>query len=110
VNLTDADQPRWRLKARCRGSIAANALSYGDDADQVRMKELWCDYCPVRGQCLDHALEHKERDGVWGGATEDQREKMIRRRTPHCVRCGRPLTRVEVIDNWAVAAKVCGEH
>ena len=37
-----------------------------------------CAVCPVRDECLDHALETNERFGVWGGTTEKQRRKLAR--------------------------------
>lgn len=35
-----------------------------------------CRGCPVRLQCLDYALRHRERHGVWGGTTEYERRGM----------------------------------
>ena len=26
-----------------------------------------CGHCKVRDLCLDYAIQHKERDGIWGG-------------------------------------------
>lgn len=34
-----------------------------------------CAGCPVRGECLDYALEHGL-IGVWGGTTETERREM----------------------------------
>lgn len=39
-----------------------------------------CRRCPVRDQCLDHALREGERDGIWGGMTPSQRRREARRR------------------------------
>lgn len=39
-----------------------------------------CAQCPVREACLEYALATRERDGVWGGATERERRRMIRQR------------------------------
>jgi WhiB family redox-sensing transcriptional regulator len=39
---------------------------------------LICGICPVREDCLDHALETNERFGVWGGTTEKERRKLSR--------------------------------
>jgi len=43
---------------------------------------LVCRACPVRDLCLDHAIQHDERHGVWGGLMpEDRRRiKALRRR------------------------------
>lgn len=32
-----------------------------------------CQGCPVRAQCLNHALAHDERIGIWGGLSEHER-------------------------------------
>jgi WhiB family redox-sensing transcriptional regulator len=31
--------------------------------------------CDVRGECLEYALEHDERFGIWGGLSERERRK-----------------------------------
>ena len=36
--------------------------------------------CPVRQMCLEHAIVHREREGVWGGLTERERRRMLRQR------------------------------
>lgn len=37
-----------------------------------------CEVCPVREDCLDHALATNERFGVWGGTTEKERRLLLR--------------------------------
>jgi WhiB family redox-sensing transcriptional regulator len=32
-----------------------------------------CESCPVRAECLNHAVRAGERYGVWGGLTSDER-------------------------------------
>jgi WhiB family redox-sensing transcriptional regulator len=36
--------------------------------------------CPVRRQCLEWALTHDEKHGVWGGKSERERRTMRRDR------------------------------
>lgn len=36
-----------------------------------------CGGCPVRERCLEYALKHKIRDGIWGGMTGGQRRELI---------------------------------
>jgi WhiB family redox-sensing transcriptional regulator len=39
-----------------------------------------CRTCPVRAECLSHALAVREPYGVWGGLTEDERHHLLARR------------------------------
>ena len=42
----------------------------------------FCRTCPVRTECLAHALDQRIEFGVWGGTTERERRAMLRGR-PH---------------------------
>ncbi|MGW5652591.1 WhiB family transcriptional regulator [Streptomyces humi] len=39
-----------------------------------------CAGCPVRLECLAHALDHREEHGVWGAMTERERRALLRSR------------------------------
>jgi hypothetical protein len=39
-----------------------------------------CQGCPVRRICLEFALEHKERYGIYGGKSERERRKLVQQR------------------------------
>jgi len=68
----------WRLKGACRGLDPAIFYPVSED-DAVEAKAV-CNNCPVREPCLEWALGNREHDGVWGGATERERRRMIRQR------------------------------
>ena len=68
----------WRQKGACRGLDPAIFYPASDD-DAGQAKSI-CAICPVREPCLEYALAHRERDGIWGGATEKERRRMIRQR------------------------------
>jgi WhiB family redox-sensing transcriptional regulator len=36
-----------------------------------------CRICPVRAECLEYALEHDQRFGIWGGTSERERRPMF---------------------------------
>jgi WhiB family redox-sensing transcriptional regulator len=72
VNLT------WRQHAACRG--LEPEVFYPVSDEQTEEAKAICRECPVREPCLDFALGNRERDGVWGGATERERRRMIRQR------------------------------
>jgi WhiB family redox-sensing transcriptional regulator len=67
----------WDLGA-CRG-LDASIFYPDDDVDAESAKEV-CAGCHVRSACLEYAIEHRERAGVWGGATERDRRRIVRQR------------------------------
>ena len=67
----------WDLGA-CRGLDAA--IFYPDDDDDAADAKGVCAQCHVRTYCLEHALAVREKSGVWGGATERDRRRIIRQR------------------------------
>ena len=68
----------WRTQARCKG-IDPEVFYPVSDEDADEAKSI-CGECPVRLQCLEYAIVARERDGVWGGATEKERRRIIRQR------------------------------
>jgi WhiB family transcriptional regulator, redox-sensing transcriptional regulator len=50
----------------------------GPAAAQITAAKFICGTCPIRSACLAWALETGQDDGVWGGATEDERRAMRR--------------------------------
>jgi len=70
----------WRKHAACSGLDPV--IFYPDselDEDAEPAKAV-CGACPVRHDCLEHALAVREKDGVWGGASEKERRRIIRQR------------------------------
>jgi WhiB family redox-sensing transcriptional regulator len=68
----------WRQHAACRG--LEPEVFYPASEEQTEEAKAICGECPVREPCLDYALANRERDGVWGGATERERRRLIRQR------------------------------
>ena len=48
-------------------------------ASELDAKAL-CAVCPVRDDCLDHAMTLPERHGVWGGLNARERDRLRRKR------------------------------
>jgi len=68
----------WQSGAVCDGPRAG--LFFDPDGEtelERRLREgkakIICASCPVQMQCLDYALEHHVRCGVWGGLNERER-------------------------------------
>ena len=68
----------WRKHAACRG-IDPDVFYPASDEEAGAAKAV-CDQCVVREACLEHALANREREGVWGGATERERRRIHRQR------------------------------
>jgi WhiB family transcriptional regulator, redox-sensing transcriptional regulator len=75
VSLRDVE---WRKLGACRGLDAS--IFYPDDDDDAAAAKAVCEGCGVRAACLEHALISREKAGVWGGATERERRRIIRQR------------------------------
>jgi WhiB family redox-sensing transcriptional regulator len=71
-------QFEWRMAGACRGLDPA-IFHPEDDADADTAKAICAD-CVVQVACLDHALARREKVGVWGGATERERRRLLRQR------------------------------
>jgi WhiB family redox-sensing transcriptional regulator len=69
----------WRGAARCRAIDAEGLFVTGA---RQREGRLFCRACPVRTECLAHALDQRIEFGVWGGMTERERRALLRAR-PH---------------------------
>jgi WhiB family transcriptional regulator, redox-sensing transcriptional regulator len=67
----------WRHSARCVDEDPETLFVQG--ALQRDAREV-CKACPVRTECLAHALDNRIRFGVWGGMTERERKALLKRR------------------------------
>lgn len=78
---TAAGSIDWQHDAACRGERAAfypplQGESKSERTARERVAKAICDGCPVRSQCLDHAIRHDERYGIWGGLTDAERRHL----------------------------------
>lgn len=53
---------------------------YPEKGGSTREAKAVCHECPVEPDCLEYALENRERWGVWGGTSERERRKMQQQR------------------------------
>ena len=75
----------WQERGLCQSGDAT--VFFAPDSERIREREKRetaakrvCDDCPVRRQCLEHALALPEQFGIWGGLTEVERAEEARRR------------------------------
>lgn len=79
------DKWDWQHDGACVGKDTEEFfLEYNERGSAKRKKELQaiaiCNTCPVKKQCLEHALNTPEIYGVWGGMTEEQRSVLLKKR------------------------------
>lgn len=72
---------RWQLRGACRN--ATHDLFYsGDDERPIERKlreqsaRQVCRNCAVTTHCLAYALEIEEPHGMWGGMSENERQRI----------------------------------
>ncbi|MFZ6003973.1 MAG: WhiB family transcriptional regulator [Actinomycetota bacterium] len=70
------------LEWMARGSCAnvPPATFFPNDGAGVEVARKICAGCPVRELCLEHALAHRIDHGVWGGCSERERRRILKRR------------------------------
>lgn len=68
----------WRDKARCKG-LDPEIFFPGQGEDQEPAKSV-CRECDVTVECLEYALRWNEKQGIWGGTSERERRRVMRRR------------------------------
>jgi WhiB family redox-sensing transcriptional regulator len=71
-------EPAWRDKGACRGLNPQ--IFYPETDEEAGDAKRVCHACTVQTLCLEHALSVREKEGVWGGATERERRRIIRQR------------------------------
>ncbi|HXN61398.1 MAG TPA: WhiB family transcriptional regulator [Acidimicrobiales bacterium] len=78
VAVLFAPRPDWYDDALCHGLDAE--LFHPGRGDPVQQVKAVCSECPVREQCLDYALETRQKFGIWGGKSERERRDIRHRR------------------------------
>lgn len=68
----------WQLEARC-AQTDPDAF-FPDRGRSAQDAKRVCADCAVREECLDWAIEHNERFGIWGGMSQQERRRLRRAR------------------------------
>ncbi len=67
----------WQERALCAQTDPE--AFFPEKGGSTREAKKVCTQCEVRAECLDYALAHDERFGIWGGLSERERRKLKRR-------------------------------
>ena len=77
-----AERRDWWRSAACQEAdpeLFFPVASQGPGADEIARAKAVCAGCQVRRECLQYALATRQLYGVWGGTTEDERRRYVRR-------------------------------
>ena len=75
----------WQDKALCKTNGVDVTVFFNDDmlrgpekqARESTAKKI-CTACPIKTECLEHALAVPENFGVWGGLTQEERMVIVK--------------------------------
>jgi WhiB family transcriptional regulator, redox-sensing transcriptional regulator len=67
---------QWQDRALCAQTDPE--AFFPEKGGSTREAKKICLSCEVRAECLDYALAHDERFGIWGGLSERERRRLKR--------------------------------
>lgn len=75
--LFDAVEQDWQEQALCAQTDPE--AFFPEKGGSTREAKRICQACGVRDECLEYALAHDERFGIWGGLSERERRRLKKR-------------------------------
>lgn len=78
IDMTAEPELAWQEQALC--AQTGSEFFFPEPGSSVREAKYICRLCEMRPACLEYALAHDERFGVWGGLSEKERLSLRRRR------------------------------
>ncbi len=76
IDVDDAGELSWEDRALCAQTDPE--AFFPEKGGSTREAKKVCRSCEVRAECLEYALEHDERFGIWGGLSERERRRLKR--------------------------------
>jgi WhiB family transcriptional regulator, redox-sensing transcriptional regulator len=64
----------WQERALC--AETEPEVFFPESGGSTLKAKLVCQKCPVKVECLDYAINHDERFGIWGGLSERERRRL----------------------------------
>lgn len=68
----------WMARGNCR--LEPPATFFPSDGVGVEVAKRICETCSEQAPCLEYALMHRIDHGVWGGTSERQRRRILKKR------------------------------
>jgi WhiB family redox-sensing transcriptional regulator len=75
--VVSSEQLSWQERALCAQTDPE--AFFPEKGGSSREAKRVCLSCEVRSECLEYALAHDERFGIWGGLSERERRRLKRR-------------------------------
>jgi WhiB family transcriptional regulator, redox-sensing transcriptional regulator len=79
----------WMALGLCR--MYAPATFFPSDGVGVEVAKRICETCAYKEPCLEYALAHRIDHGVWGGTSERQRRRILKKRKSGVTAVAAPL-------------------
>ena len=76
--LLDDDEGAYGWQAEVLCAQTDPEAFFPEKGGSTREAKSVCQKCNVKEQCLEYALAHDERFGIWGGLSERERRKLKR--------------------------------
>ncbi len=76
LDMDSATREEWQDRALCAQTDPE--AFFPEKGGSTREAKKICQRCPVRNECLEYALAHDERFGIWGGLSERERRRLKR--------------------------------
>ena len=74
----DSTDRHWQERANCLG--VDPDLFFPERGASTKEAKSVCGGCEVKMECLEYALRHGEKFGIWGGMSERERRRIRRQR------------------------------
>ena len=87
--MHDDSATAWMAQGACRNYPPA--VFFPSDGVGVDRARKICATCPVVNECLEHALAERIDHGVWGGCSERERRRILKRRRVDVTSSGRDV-------------------
>jgi WhiB family transcriptional regulator, redox-sensing transcriptional regulator len=75
-DMAEIETESWQDRALCAQTDPE--AFFPEKGGSTREAKKICLGCEVRSECLDYALAHDERFGIWGGLSERERRRLKR--------------------------------
>lgn len=72
----DEGELAWQTDALCAQTDPE--AFFPEKGGSTRDAKRVCEACPVKSECLDYAMAHDEKFGIWGGLSERERRRLRR--------------------------------